>query len=170
MYNKFPFHYFIFYTELDKKIYDIIKTRLILVSLSDDHHDEYIETNICSAVMYTDYMYTPTNVSLSANFYLLFCLGFFVLLENFSLIWRRHHDGQGLQMFTYARHLWPLSREGEGSLACQSYCDTGHPLINVISEDPMTLTSIAERLTVELSLPVLTTQVLYNLDLEMSQL
>ena len=59
--TSFPFIISYFYTELDKKIYDIIKTRLILVSLSDDHHDEYIETNICSAVMYTDYMYTPTN-------------------------------------------------------------------------------------------------------------
>ena len=29
----------------------------------------------------------------------------------------------------YARHPWPLSSEG-------SYCDTGHPFIMVISEDP----------------------------------
>ena len=34
---------------------------------------------------------------------------------------------QGIQMFTYARHSWPLS--SEGSLACPTYCDTGHPFI-----------------------------------------
>ena len=34
---------------------------------------------------------------------------------------------QGIQMFTYARHSWPL--RSEGSLACPTYCDTGHPFI-----------------------------------------
>ena len=29
--------------------------------------------------------------------------------------------GKGLQVFTYARHLWVLS--DEGSLACHTYCD-----------------------------------------------
>ena len=42
--------------------------------------------------------------------------------------------GKGLQILTYARHLWPLS--SEGSLACHIYCDTGHPFIMVISGDP----------------------------------
>ena len=37
---------------------------------------------------------------------------------------------------TYARHSWPLS--SEGSLACHTYCDTGHPLIMVISEEHCT--------------------------------
>ena len=41
---------------------------------------------------------------------------------------------EGLQIFSYARHSWPLS--SEGSLACHIYCDTGHPFIMVISEDP----------------------------------
>ena len=31
---------------------------------------------------------------------------------------------------TYTRNSWPLS--GEGSLACNIYCDTGHPFIMVI--------------------------------------
>ena len=39
-----------------------------------------------------------------------------------------------MQILTYVRHLWPLS--SEGSLACQTFCDTGHPFIMVISEDP----------------------------------
>ena len=35
---------------------------------------------------------------------------------------------------TYAGHSWPLS--SEGSLACHTFCDKGHPFIMVISEDP----------------------------------
>ena len=42
-------------------------------------------------------------------------------------------DGKGLQILTYARHLWPLS--SEGSLARHTYCDTGHPII-IIPEEP----------------------------------
>ena len=43
--------------------------------------------------------------------------------------------GEGLQIFTFDRHSWPLS--SEGSLTCHTYCDTGHPFIMVISEDPL---------------------------------
>ena len=50
---------------------------------------------------------------------------------------------EGLQILTYARHFWPLS--SEVSLACHIYCDTGHPFLKV--------TSYAERLAVDLSLP-----------------
>ena len=32
-----------------------------------------------------------------------------------------------LQMLTYTRHSWPFS--SEDSLACHTYCDTGHPFI-----------------------------------------
>ena len=42
--------------------------------------------------------------------------------------------GERLQILIYVRHLWPL--RSEGSLACHTYCDTGHPFIMVISEDP----------------------------------
>ena len=56
------------------------------------------------------------------------CLEFLVPLENFSHIWRRH-AGEVLQIVTYARHLWPLS--SEGSSACHTYCDTGHPFIKI---------------------------------------
>ena len=79
------------------------------------------------------------------------CLRLFVPLENFSPIWRHHLAGEGLQILSYSRHSWPLS--SEGSLACHIYCDTGHPFLMVISKEPVTLEPIAERLTVELSLP-----------------
>ena len=42
--------------------------------------------------------------------------------------------GERLQILTYARHSCPL--RSECSLACHTYCDTGHPFIMVISEDP----------------------------------
>ena len=40
---------------------------------------------------------------------------------------------KGLQILTYAEHSWPLSCEG--SLACHTFCDTGHLFIMVIFED-----------------------------------
>ena len=49
-------------------------------------------------------------------------------------------------ILTDTRRSWPLS--SEGSLACHTYCDTGHPFIY-----PM----VAVRLTVALSLSILTT-------------
>ena len=44
------------------------------------------------------------------------------------------NSGEGLHILSYARHSWPLS--SEGSVACHTHCDTGHPFIMVISEDP----------------------------------
>ena len=73
-----------------------------------------------------------------------FCFVFFLFfflfwsLSSHSKMFHSYGDvnitGEGLQIFTYARHSWPLS--SEGSLACKTYCDTGHPVIMVISEDP----------------------------------
>ena len=40
---------------------------------------------------------------------------------------------EGLKIFTYAWHLWPLS--SEGSLAYHTYYDTGHPFKMIVSED-----------------------------------
>ena len=42
--------------------------------------------------------------------------------------------GEGLHILTYTRHSWPLS--SVGSLACHTSCDTGHPFIMDITEDP----------------------------------
>ena len=67
----------------------------------------------------------------------LFCM----FVCGFSSHWRMFHlygnvtiAGDGRQVSTYDRHSWSLS--SEGSLACHTYCDTGHPFIMVISEDP----------------------------------
>ena len=61
------------------------------------------------------------------------CLGFIFSLENFSLIWIRQWRRR-LQILTFTRHSWPLC--SEGSLACHTYCNTGHPFIMVNSEVP----------------------------------
>ena len=57
----------------------------------------------------------------------------FVQLQNFFSYGDVTFIGEGLQICTYARHLWPLSIEGY--LACNTCCDTGHSCIMVISED-----------------------------------
>ena len=65
---------------------------------------------------------------------LIVCLRLIVPLENFSLVWRRHQYRWRAAYLIYARHLWLL--RSEYFLACHNYCDTGHPFIMVISEDP----------------------------------
>ena len=54
-------------------------------------------------------------------------LRFIVTLKNFSLI----TDGR-LQSLTYIC----TALIEQGSLACHTYCDIGHPFIMVISDDP----------------------------------
>ena len=72
---------------------------------------------------------------------LFLCLFFFGGGSSHSRIFRWYGDvnvkgSEGPQILTFARHLhvWPLS--SKGSLECHTYCDTGHPFIMVISEDP----------------------------------
>ena len=90
-----------------------------------------------------------------------FCLEFLSHSNIFHFFGDVTIFGEGLQNLTSVRHSWSFS--SEGSLACHAYCDTGHPFIMVISDlGPVTLTPIAERLAVELSLPVLTTQVCFD--------
>ena len=42
--------------------------------------------------------------------------------------------GEELKILTYSEYSEPLSTDG--SLACHTYCETGHPFIMVIPEDP----------------------------------
>ena len=73
-------------------------------------------------------------------FVCLFVLEFFVPVDFFYSNGDITSTGEVLRILTYARHLWPLG--SEGSLTFHTYCDTGHPFIMVISEDPLTLTPI----------------------------
>ena len=71
--------------------------------------------------------------SFSYSFKLFICLCFFVQLENFFSYGDVTIAGQGLHILTCVRHSWPLSCEG--SLACHTYCNMGHPFKIVIFED-----------------------------------
>ena len=64
------------------------------------------------------------------------CLMIIIQLDNFSLIWRRHHCLWRAADFDlcYAQHSWPLN--SEGSETCHTYCDTCLLFLMVISEDP----------------------------------
>ena len=75
-------------------------------------------------------------------------------IENFSLIFTHLViiAVEGFQILTYTRHSCPIGTEG--SLACHTYCITGH-LFNGHLQGPVTLTPVVERLSVELSVPVL---------------
>ena len=64
-------------------------------------------------------------------FVLLFvCVGFFVSLENFSLIWRRHHCRWRAANVDLCSAPMAIKQWG-----FHTYCDTGHPFITVIFED-----------------------------------
>ena len=68
------------------------------------------------------------------------CLFVSLFVSRFSFHLRIFHSygdvtiaGERLQILIYARHSWPLS--SKGYLACHTYCNTGHPIIMVISAD-----------------------------------
>ena len=48
----------------------------------------------------------------------------------------RHHNRWRAANFDICRQSWPLT--SDGSLACNTYCDTGHPFIMVNCEDTRT--------------------------------
>ena len=66
----------------------------------------------------------------------IFCV-FVCLVSSHSRFFHFYGDvtitSEWLHSLTYARHSWPLS--SGGSLACHTYCDTGHPFTMVIPED-----------------------------------
>ena len=86
------------------------------------------------------------------------CVEFIVPLENFSLIWRRHHCRWRAASFDLWSALMVIEQWGF-LLTCHTYCDTGLPFYNGHLRGSVTLTPVAERLAVELSLPDFTTQV-----------
>ena len=57
----------------------------------------------------------------------------FVPLENFSLIWRRHHYRWRETLYS---SLMAIEQWGFFKM-CHAYCDTGKPFIMVTSEDPL---------------------------------
>ena len=77
----------------------------------------------------------------------------FICNSSHSRIFHSNGDvaiaGKRLQILTYVRQSWPLS--SEGSLACHTYCDMGHPFMMSSPRIRDSHTCLAQ----ELSLPVL---------------
>ena len=84
-------------------------------------------------------------------------LGFFVPVENFSLIWRRHHyRWRSANVDVYSVF---MAIEQWGFFSVPHLRWHGPTLYSCHFRGPVTLTPVAERLAVELSLPVLTSKV-----------
>ena len=84
-------------------------------------------------------------------FCLFVCLELIVPLENFSLIWRRHHYRRRAANF----YLWSaIAIEQWGFFSEPHLLWQGASVYNGHIRGPVTLTPIAERLVMELSLPV----------------
>ena len=88
-------------------------------------------------------------------FVLFVCLEFIVPLENFSLIWRRLHCRWRAANFDLCSAL--MANAQWGFFNVPHLLRHGHPLYNGHLWGPVTLTPVAERLAVELLLPVFTT-------------
>ena len=97
---------------------------------------------------------TGNVISTKNSFQLFVCLEFIVPLENCLLLWWRHHCRWRAANFDLCSALMAI--EQCGSLTCYTHCDTGLPY-NDHLQRPVTLTSVADRLAVELSIPDFTT-------------
>ena len=112
------------------------KWRIMVVEwtsgVPEPHHYLYVSNSLNESDMVWPESFFP--LACFALICLFVCSGF----SSYSKIFNSYGDvtisGEGLQILTYTRFLWPLS--SEGSLACLSYCDTGLPFIKVIFEDP----------------------------------
>ena len=80
------------------------------------------------------------------------CLGFIVTIENFSLIWRRHHYQWRAAQFDLCSALMAIEQSGFFSVPHLLWHWAS--VYNGQLRGPVTLTPIAERFAVEMSLPV----------------
>ena len=95
----------------------------------------YIHIQYYFVTIWFIYIYTKAIVSVYKKIELWSCMSTFCLFVwGFSSHLRIFIHIEGVQIFTYALHMWPLN--SEGSLACIIYCDPGHPFKMVIFEDP----------------------------------
>ena len=76
--------------------------------------------------------------------------------EFFTHFWDVTITGKGLQILTYARHLWSMSNE-DPFRAIHVLLWHGSSVYNGHLREPVTLTPVANCLAVELSVPVLKT-------------
>ena len=76
----------------------------------------------CWALYWQHFTIIMTCVILCAFFHM-----FVSWFTSHSRFFFNRRTGEGLQTLTYTRQSWSL--DSEGSLACHTYWDTGHPLI-----------------------------------------
>ena len=116
--------------------------------------------------VFANYSPPPLFVYVTGSYLMHVCLFLslflFVLgLSSHSRIFHSYVDvtitGEGLRILTYARHSWPLS--SEGSFSVPHLLWHGSSVYNYHLRGPVPLTPIAERLAVELSLPLFTISV-----------
>ena len=84
------------------------------------------------------------------------CLGFFILFENFSLIWRRRHYRRRAAFYVYSAL---MAIEQWGFFNMTHLLWHGTSVYDGHLRGPDTFTTVAEHLTVEQALPVETTWV-----------
>ena len=101
---------------------------------------ETLKVGLCWIQTMTVFLLWQDKYVLAVSFDLFVCLFVWGLSSN-SRIFNSYLDViitcDGLLILTYAWLSWSLS--SKGSLACHTYCGTGHPFIIVISEDPLHL-------------------------------
>ena len=100
-----------------------------------------------------------TQINIPSNHDMIVCLGFDIPLEKFSLVWRRHHYMYQWRASNFDLYSALMTIEQWGFFSVPHLLRHGASIYNGHLREPVTLTPIAERLAVELSLPVFTTLV-----------
>ena len=90
----------------------------------------FLKIQVCMMLRNSVYVYLETYLT---NLCLFVCgsWSFSKIFHSYGVV---TFTGDGLQIFIYTEHLWPLSTDG--SLACHTYCDTGYPFTLVIIDKP----------------------------------
>ena len=109
-----------------------------------------MEINFTAKLSLSDHLF-------NSRCYFFVCVEFIVPLENFILIWRRHHCRWRAANFDLCSALMAIEQWGFFNVPYLLW--HGPTVYNGHLRGPMSLKPVAERLAVKLSLPVCTTQV-----------
>ena len=129
----------------DKRTYELLSTCIVDITSNRWMRVQHSRDSIFLSInlFHTETLYHPSLSPIPKPMWLrsntirykfVFVGKFFVPLETFLLIWRRH---RATYFYVYS---WQFS--SEGSLTCHTYCDTdiycetGQPFTMIISEDP----------------------------------
>ena len=111
---------------------------------SSNGHQDDKDDDLCAALCWPAIRWLWGVYSVIVTIYLMIVWSF----SSHSKIFHSFGDvtiaGEGLHILTYVQHSWPLS--SEGSLACHTYWEMGHPFIIINShlQGPVTLAPNAE--------------------------